>query len=385
MKTSDNRPAIRFTGCTDAWHHCQFNDIVITHPTKQFIKEPSLDGTIEVIQQGNEPVVGYANGSPFEEYASVTVFGDHTVSIYKPKKPFFVATDGTKILSGNNIEGNFFYFLLERYKPIPEGYKRHFTILIEQECNFPKSDEQKHIAQYMLYLDDLIERNKRKYEKLVNLKKAMLDKMFPKNGELVPEVRFAGFSSNWERWKLAHYLETSYDKNFAGVYSKQDVLSVSGDLGVVNQIEFHGRSFAGVSVMNYGIVQTGDIVYTKSPLRAQPFGIIKTNKGPAGIVSTLYAVYHPKAIVAPDFVQLYFEHDGRLNNYLQPLVNKGAKNDMKISAENALQGLVCFPSLAEQRRIVHSFTALDIVISLHKQRLEILRNLKKAFLEKMFV
>ena len=95
---------------------------------------------------------------------------------------------------------------------------------------------------------------------------------------------------------------------------------------------------------NYGIVRTGDVVYTKSPLSSNPYGIIKTNKGKPGIVSTLYAVYHPRANVDPVFVQIYFEQHARMNNYMYPLVNKGAKNDMKVSAENALKGYVIFPN-----------------------------------------
>ena len=76
---------------------------------------------------------------------------------------------------------------------------------------------------------------------------------------------FAPKSQNtptWEQRKLEEYLEVSGQKNFEGIYTKEDVLSVSGDFGIVNQIEFQGRSFAGASVANYGVVETGDIVYT---------------------------------------------------------------------------------------------------------------------------
>ena len=139
------------------------------------------------------------------------------------------------------------------------------------------------------------------------------------------------FAPTWEQRKLEEYLEVSGQKNFEGIYTKEDVLSVSGDFGIVNQIEFQGRSFAGASVANYGVVETGDIVYTKSPLKSNPYGIIKANKGKNGIVSTLYAVYKPKQSANPEFVQNYFEQDARMNNYMHPLVNKGAKNDMKVS------------------------------------------------------
>ena len=189
---------------------------------------------------------------------------------------------------------------------------------------------------------------------------------------------------SWERRKLENYLAVSNEKNTSDIYGRADVLPVSGDFGIVNQIEFQGRSFAGASVSNYGVVQTGDVVYTKSPLNANPYGIIKTNKGKTGIVSTLYAVYHTQENTFPDFVQVYFEQHARMNNYMHPLVNKGAKNDMKVSSENALKGYVCFPAYEEQKTISAFFTTLDNLITLHQRKLEKLKLVKKSMLEKMF-
>ena len=255
----------------------------------------------------------------------------------------------------------------------------------EVTVQLPKKEEQDWIAKFFKHLDTLITLHQRKYEKLVNIKKSMLDKMFPKNGASVPEIRFKGFTDPWEQRKLEEYLEVSGQKNFEGIYTKEDVLSVSGDFGIVNQIEFQGRSFAGASVANYGVVETGDIVYTKSPLKSNPYGIIKANKGKNGIVSTLYAVYKPKQSANPEFVQIYFEQDARMNNYMHPLVNKGAKNDMKVSAENALKGQIVFPDIKEQRTISEFFHNLDTLITLHQRKLEKLQNIKKSCLEKMFV
>ena len=204
------------------------------------------------------------------------------------------------------------------------------------------------------------------------------------DNEKKPALRFKGFTDPWEQRKLEEYLEVSGQKNFEGIYTKEDVLSVSGDFGIVNQIEFQGRSFAGASVANYGVVETGDIVYTKSPLKSNPYGIIKANKGKNGIVSTLYAVYKPKQSANPEFVQIYFEQDARMNNYMHPLVNKGAKNDMKVSAENALKGQIVFPDIKEQRTISEFFHNLDTLITLHQRKYEKLVNIKKSMLDKMF-
>jgi len=258
--------------------------------------------------------------------------------------------------------------------------------LAEIEVAAPSDEsEAQRIGTIFRSIDNLITLHQRKFEKLTNVKKSMLEKMFPQNGSSYPEIRFKGFTDPWEQRKLEDYLTVSAEKNTGNIYGRSDVLSVSGDYGIVNQIEFQGRSFAGASVSNYGVVQTGDVVYTKSPLNSNPYGIIKTNKGKPGIVSTLYAVYHPKENAFSDFIQVYFEQHARMNNYMHPLVNKGAKNDMKVSAENALKGPVCFPSRIEQESISAFFSVLDNLITLHQRELEKLQNIKKSMLEKMFV
>lgn len=256
--------------------------------------------------------------------------------------------------------------------------------LYKQKLPVPKVIEQQKIGEYFSNLDNLITLHQRKCEQTKELKKFMLQKMFPKKGEKNPEIRFPGFTDDWEQRKLIDYLEVSKEKNKNEVFGKEDVLSVSGDYGIVNQIEFQGRSFAGASVAPYGIVDTGDIVYTKSPLKSNPYGIIKANKGKAGIVSTLYAVYKPLDNVCSDFVQIYFEQDARMNNYMHPLVNKGAKNDMKVSDVNALKGEVCFPSKDEQIKISEHFANLDRLITLHQRKCEQLKELKKFMLQNMF-
>ena len=242
------------------------------------------------------------------------------------------------------------------------------NVFFQMPIPIPDIDEQRKIGELLTCLDNLITLHQRKFEKLTNVKKSMLEKMFPQNGCSYPEIRFKGFTDAWEQRKLEDYLTVSAEKNTGNIYGRSDVLSVSGDYGIVNQIEFQGRSFAGASVSNYGVVQTGDVVYTKSPLNSNPYGIIKTNKGKPGIVSTLYAVYHPKENAFSDFIQVYFEQHARMNNYMHPLVNKGAKNDMKVSAENALKGPVCFPSRIEQESISAFFSVLDNLITLHQRK-----------------
>ena len=197
-------------------------------------------------------------------------------------------------------------------------------------------------------------------------------------------MRFPGFEGEWELKKLSAYLYENKERNRNGEFNKSDVLSVSGDCGIVNQIELLGRSFAGKSVADYHVVRTDDIVYTKSPLKEYPYGIVKYNNGQDGIVSTLYAVYHHKDNVDGQFVEYYFTNPQRTNRYFKPIVRIGAKHDMKIGNEEVLDSFVVFPGLEEQRKITEMLSLLDLRIAIQNKVIEDLKKLKSAFCEKMY-
>ena len=203
-------------------------------------------------------------------------------------------------------------------------------------------------------------------------------------GYKVPEIRFKEYNDRWEVKVLSYYFTVALERNQAGEYDKNDIYSVSREFGVINQIEYQGKSFAGASLANYGVVQSGDLVYTKSPLKFQPYGIIKTNEGLAGIVSALYGVYHPSVYVHSPFTQVYFELDSRLNDYLRPLVNKGAKNTLLISDGDSLSGKVAFPSKGEQRDIAKFFKECDLCMRKTDLKLTKIRAMKQSLLQKMF-
>ena len=183
-------------------------------------------------------------------------------------------------------------------------------------------------------------------------------------------MRFPEFCGEWEKALLNHYLEENKERNKKGVFTKNDVLSVSGDYGVVNQIELLGRSFAGKSVLDYHVVRHGNIVYTKSPLKEYPYGIVKVNDGVDGIVSTLYAVYMTKENVDGKFIENYFGLPSRTNRYFKPIVRIGAKHDMKIGNEEVLANYVIFPQLDEQKRISEFISLLDQRIETQKKIIE---------------
>lgn len=168
-------PEWRFKGFTTPWEQRKLGDLLQTISFKAYLKEPEQDGKYEIIQQGNEPIIGYANGLPCDDYQNTVIFGDHTLSLYKPQSPFFVATDGVRIIKGvEDMDGYFLLELLERNKPQSEGYKRYFSILADRDAYFtPDHDEQTQIGAYFGRLDNLITLHQRKLDSLKKQRKAL--------------------------------------------------------------------------------------------------------------------------------------------------------------------------------------------------------------------
>ena len=380
-------PQIRFAGFTDPWEQRKLGELFEESDERASDREILSVSVANGIYPASESDRETNPGASLANY-KIVHFGD---VVYNSMRMWQGAVDASRydgIVSpayvvtrpNSEVYARFFArllrqpMLLKQYQQVSQGNSKDTQVLKFDDfasigISMPASEnEQRQIGAFFDRLDSLITLHQRKYDKLCVLKKSMLDKMFPKGGSLYPEIRFAGFTDPWEQRKLEDYVVVSTAKNVDGRFNKEDVLSVSGEYGIVNQIAFQGRSFAGSSVLNYGIVNTGDIVYTKSPLNSNPYGIIKVNKGIPGIVSTLYAVYRPQDNVHTNFIQVYFEQHERMNNYMHPLVNKGAKNDMKVTAENALKGVVTFPSREEQVIISEFFDRLDSLITLHQRK-----------------
>lgn len=258
------------------------------------------------------------------------------------------------------------------------------TAILDTKLLYPSFEEQKDIVLFLTSLNRTISENESEITKLQDIKKAYRSMLFPRLGEKRPRLRFKGFKEDWDTAPLSDYLTIRTDI-CGNDYTIDDVLSVSGDYGVVNQIAFQGRSFAGASIANYRVVNIGNVIYTKSPLKANPYGIIKAAKKEEGVVSPLYAVYNTTEKGNANFIQVFFDEEVSLNNYLRPLVNKGAKNTLLISDATAISGMVTFPKVEEQRAIADFFVALDTLIQTNKRRIEQLKHIKAACLDGMFV
>ncbi|WP_270316847.1 restriction endonuclease subunit S [Lactococcus petauri] len=384
-------PELRFKGFTDDWEERKFKDILKTHSFRSYLAGVSENGEYEVIQQGDKPIVGYSDGEPFTDYKDVTLFGDHTVSLYKPKSPFFVATDGVKILSADNFEGNYLYTTLERYKPEPQGYKRHFTILKNQDVWFTENmEEQQKIGSFFKQLDDTIALHQRKLDLLKEQKKGYLQKMFPKNGAKVPELRFAGFADDWEERKLGDEVKINGRIGFRG-YTQADI--VTKETGVL--------AYSPTNIVNNRLYRKqSDTYITKQKYRESPEIMVKNSDilfvktgstlGKSALVQAIN--YH--ATVNPQIVNI---RSNELDEYFLSVILSSYNilkriNTIKIGGaiptmtETELKKFpIQVPKSTEQKKIGSFFKQLDNTIALHQRKLDLLKEQKKGFLQKMFV
>ena len=239
----------------------------------------------------------------------------------------------------------------------------------------PSLPEQRRIGAFFDRLDSLITLHQRKYDKLCVLKKSMLDKMFPKGGSLYPEIRFAGFTDPWEQRKLGELFEEHSEKD------RDDLpaLTIIQGGGTVHRDESNRNlQFDRSSLSNYKVVDTGDFIVH---LRSFEGGLEKATC--YGLVSPAYHIFRGKNVDS-DFYYLYFRSKRFIDVDLKPHVY-GIRDGRSIDIEGMKTIFIPWTNLAEQRQIGAFFDRLDSLITLHQRKLELLRNIKKSMLNKMFV
>ena len=247
---------------------------------------------------------------------------------------------------------------------------------------FPTLEEQNEIVECLEAEDRMIAAQEQKVESLKAHKKGLMQQLFPQPGATTPALRFPGFAGEWEEKPLSHFLHEHKTKSDG----KCEVHSVSVAKGVINQVEYLGRSFAASDTSKYNLAKPGDIIYTKSPTGEFPYGIVKQNKNPYNvIVSPLYAVYTPVNQYVGYILDSYFESSVNTNNYLSSLIQKGAKNTIQISNDTFVSKSMCLPSdPAEQQKIAKCLETLDNLIAAESKKLESLKAHKKGLMQQLF-
>ncbi len=249
---------------------------------------------------------------------------------------------------------------------------------------FPDVTEQQAIGTFFSSLDDLITLHQRKYDKLVVFKKSMLEKMFPKDGESVPAIRFAGFTDPWEQRKLEEVATRVTRKN----EGESDLpLTISAQHGLVDQRTFFNNQVASKDMSGYYLLRKGEFAYNKSTSGDSPWGAVKRLVNyEKGCVSTLYICFGLDG-TDPNYLVTYYETDC-WHKGVQMIAAEGARNHglLNIAPNDFFDTVLALPSSQEeQRRVGSLFARLDNLITLHQRKLELLQNIKKSLLDKMFV
>ena len=300
-----------------------------------------------------------------------------------------------KLKFQDNVDAYFVYMML-----VSSVYKEKITSMASGTSgsmyNIPKetflnlqlvvpvqTSEQRKIGQVLRQLNDLITLHQRKFDKLQVLKKAMLEKMFPKNGSSVPEIRFKGFTDAWEQRKLGEVVKevTRNDPT-----SEAPIMMITANNGFIEQSERYAFDNAGESLKKYILLQKGELAYNHGASKLRPFGscFALTTAESARIPF----VYHCFSAENQNAEFLSIELNGsEVESQLRKIVSSGARMDglLNISFDEYSTVTVLLPDIKEQEHIADFFRNLDHLITLHQRELEKLQNIKKSMLEKMFV
>ena len=273
------------------------------------------------------------------------------------------------------------YFLLSQYgqkqiESFQAGGNRqglNFEQIRSIKIGLPSIEEQKKIADLLLLIEQRITTQTKIIEKYESLIQA-----------IIYQKKMDGIrKGNWQKIELSRVLQESNEKNING-YA---VCSVSVSQGVINQIEYLGRSFAAKETSHYNVVKYGDIVYTKSPTGDFPYGIVKrSNIKNAVAVSPLYGVYKPIKDDIGVFLHFYFMQPNNAFNYLHPLIQKGAKNTINITNDRFLENAILLPKTEDEIvYIANALTSIQEKINIEKSLLQSYEKEKQYLLCQMFI
>ena len=423
-------PAIRFKGFSDTWEQRKLSEIATMHArigwqnlrTSEFLDSGDymlITGTDFIDGAVNFDTCHYVERERYEQdkhiqirNGSILITKDGTLGkvayIQGLTMPATLNAGvfNVEIKDENEVDNRYLFqylkapFLMDYVdKKATGGTIKHLNqnILVDFPVVLPHKAEQEKIGEYFLAIDHLITLHQRKYDKLTNVKKSMLEKMFPQNGSNAPEIRFKGFTEAWEQRKFGEVFdctvpnntlsraELSYDEGTVLNVHYGDVLIKYGSVLDVQKDDIPRIPHRCREDFNGALLQDGDVIIAdtaedETTGKACEIG----NLQGSAIVSGLHTmVCRPRNRMALGYLG-YYLNSNAYHYQLLPLM-QGIKV-LSLSRSNIQKTSVSYPSaMKEQQLIASYFSQLDHLITLHQRELEKLKNLKKACLEKMFV
>ena len=261
------------------------------------------------------------------------------------------------------------------------------TAFLNTNVTYPSNiSEQRAIATYFHHLDSLIETADKKLASLKQVKEASLQTMFPQEGQSVPKVRFKGFEGEWKKCKLSTFAKRITRKNEK--LETELPVTISSQDGIIAQTQFFNNIVASSNLRGYYLIKKGEFAYNKSYSNGYPYGSVKRlEKYDMGALSTLYIVFSLSNDVGHNYV-IYFFETMLWHNEVAMRAAEGARNHglLNIGADDFLDiQILVPPTLSEQCKLASFFVHLDRQIEIAQQRLALLRRIKSACLDEMFV
>ena len=394
-----NTPQIRFAGFTDAWEQRKLGDYVtITSgeaPSKfeigdeLYIKVDDLNYTAKYMVDSQNKVALHKSIGKVSKG-----------SVVFPKRGAAIMTNKVRILAEDSymdtnmmaltsteIDSEFLYNIILNeglYKiadtsTIPQINNKHIE---PYEIMLPEFDEQRMIGEYFRNLDSLITLHQRKCDALQKFKKSMLQKMFPQNGESVPEIRFAGFTDAWEQRKLGDIGET-----YTGLSGKTKEDFGHGDAKFVTYMNVFSNSIAD-SAMTESVeidkkqneVKYGDVFFTTSSETPDEVGMssVWLENSENTYLNSFCFGYRPSENINPYYMAYMLRSENVRKSII--FLAQGISR-YNISKNKMMEISVPLPNLDEQQKIGDYFHDLDTLITLHQRKLETLQKMKKSLLQ----
>ncbi|MDD7106429.1 MAG: restriction endonuclease subunit S [Collinsella sp.] len=409
MAEKQNTPEIRFEGFTDPWEQRKLGDVatIVGGGTPSTNNEAYWDGDIDWYSPAElgEQVyadrsvrritqAGYDSCSATLLPAGKTILFTSRAGIGNTailRRPACTNQGFQSLVVNDDTDVYFVYSMTDRIKKFAEQKASGSTFLeisgkglAAGEFAFPSKDEQTAIGSMFRQLDHLITLHQRKYDKLCTVKKSMLDKMFPKPGETEPEIRFEGFTDPWEQRKLGELCTISKGHG----YSKADIRDDGTPLILYGRLYTQYESRIE-NVDTFAVEQEGsllskgnEVIVPASGETAEDIAVASSVRRSGIIFGGDLNVVTPTSRLDPDYTALAITYSKAHDDLARRAQGKSV---VHVHGNDIAEVEISYPSESEQKRISMTVLALHNLITLHQRKLELLRNIKKSLLDRMFV
>ena len=390
MTKKSDAPAIRFKGFSDAWEQREVGDLLIErsqqapmsdeYPLMAFIANEGVapkgerydrsalvtDTVNKLYKKTEKGDFIYSSNNLETGSIGLNKYGKACISpVYSIFEPTGIAD--SDFLGRRLVRKDFINAMVKWRQGVIYGQWRiHESDFLKIEISVPSVEEQRKIGAYLDQLDNLITLHQRKFEKLTNVKKSMLEKMFPQNGSSYPEIRFKGFTDPWEQRKLGDVVKeiTRNDPE-----SEAPIMMITANNGFIEQSERYAFNNAGESLKKYILLKKGELAYNHGASKLRPYGscfALTTAEN-----ARIPFVYHCFSAENQNAEFMSIELNGaEIENQLRKIVSSGARMDglLNISFDEYTSVSVILPGTEEQDRIADFFRHLDNLITLHQRK-----------------